>query len=135
MRILDLIKSIFRDTPPAEEGSELGHKIIELFEGDLRRKAPSEIEDYNDRIKKEPGNSNLYNLRGFAKENLDDNAGALKDYNSAIQLDGNSAVAYYNKGLLKLTKLNDKSGCQDLEKAADLGLRQAKEAWSYYCKK
>lgn len=134
MKLLNFIRSIFNSPKSKDkQGTELGHLIINNLENDLRQRAPKDILDYNNRILEEPRNPNLYCLRGFAKENIDDYEGALYDYNEAIQIDENHSVAYYNKGLLKLTKFHEPNGCLDLKKAANLGLEQAKNALKYYC--
>lgn len=134
MKLLNYIRSIFNKSKSSnEQGTELGYQIINNLENDLRQRAPKEISDYNRRILQESKNPNLYCLRGFAKENIKDYEGALNDYNKAIQIDENHSVTYYNIGLLKLTKFNESKGCQDLKKAADLGLQQAKNTLKYFC--
>ncbi len=47
-----------------------------------------------------------YFASGVQKEKREDYQGAFTDYNRAIQLNPNYAVAYFNRGLLKLTKLD-----------------------------
>jgi tetratricopeptide (TPR) repeat protein len=50
---------------------------------------------------------------------LKDPQRALADYNQAISLDPKYALAYYNRGILKATKLNDRQGAiSDLRTAA-----------------
>ena len=44
------------------------------------------------------------------KYNSGDYRGALADYNRAIRFNPNSANAYYNRGLIKATKLQDERG-------------------------
>jgi tetratricopeptide (TPR) repeat protein len=54
-----------------------------------------------------------------------DYQGSLADYNRAISLDPNNALAYGSRGLLKANKLNDRSGgVADLQKAARLFQQQ-----------
>ena len=57
----------------------------------------------------------------------------LSDFNSAIKLDPNNAMAFCNRGLAKI-KLNDKNGgCLDLSKAGELGFQAAYESIKKYC--
>jgi len=47
-----------------------------------------------------------YNNKGLAKQELEDYYGAIVDYNKAIELDPNLAVAYANKGLGSCFKIS-----------------------------
>lgn len=61
-----------------------------------------------------------YDNRGVAKKNLGDYAGALADYNKAIELDPECAEAYNNRGLAK-QDLKDYAGAMaDYNKAIEL---------------
>jgi TPR repeat len=58
-------------------------------------------------------------------DKLQDDRGGLADYNRAIQLDPNNALAYGNRGLLKHNRLNDRSGgITDIQQAAKLFQQQ-----------
>ncbi len=75
----------------------------------------------------------FYNNRGAVKYKLKDYKGSLSDFNSAIKLDPNNAMAFCNRGLAKI-KLNDKNGgCLDLSKAGELGFQVAYESIKKYC--
>ena len=59
--------------------------------------------------------------RGVAKYDLKDYTGAIEDYNKAIQLNPNYAMAYQGRGTAKYM-LDDKNGaCTDWSKAGELG--------------
>lgn len=61
-----------------------------------------------------------YNGRGGAKDDLKDYAGAIADYDKAIELDPECAEAYNNRGLAK-KDLKDYSGAMaDYNKAIEL---------------
>ena len=52
-------------------------------------------------IQMNPGLASAYNSRGLIKYNKGDHAGALPDYDKAIELDPQFAVAYVNRGEVK----------------------------------
>ncbi|WP_373544255.1 tetratricopeptide repeat protein [Chamaesiphon sp.] len=56
------------------------------------------------------GGSGNYFSSASRKYNSGDYRGALADYNRAIKSNPNSANAYYNRGLIKATKLQDERG-------------------------
>ncbi|MCH8014820.1 MAG: tetratricopeptide repeat protein, partial [Candidatus Dadabacteria bacterium] len=68
-----------------------------------------------------------------AKKNLGDHRGAIQDYNKAIQLNPNYALAYYNRGIVKIHLGQKDSGCLDLSKAGEMGFFQAYDAIKQYC--
>ena len=53
--------------------------------------------------------------------------GAIQDFNKAIELNPNNAVAYYNRGLAKIHLGQKDNGCLDLSKAGELGHAKAYE--------
>jgi len=58
---------------------------------------------------------------GSDKHNLKDYNGAISDYNKAIEINPNLAVAYYNRAISKYFT-NDLTGaCEDAKKSASLG--------------
>jgi len=89
--------------------------------------------DFAEAIKLSPKEENNYILRGEAKINLKDRAGALKDFNIAIALNPQNYDAWFNRGLAKINQ-NDNSGCADLNKAIELGSKDAFEAVKKYCR-
>lgn len=74
---------------------------------------------FNDAIKVNPRSSEGYFGRANVKTDREDLAGALADYDRAIEIEPeNSAGSYYNRALLK-KKLSDKTGAvQDFRIAA-----------------
>ena len=63
-----------------------------------------------------------------------DYSGAIADFDKAIGINPNYAEAYYRRGLAKVESSQNKSGCLDLCKAAELGLLSAYEQIKKYCK-
>ena len=57
--------------------------------------------------------------------NLKDTDGALRDYNTAIELDPKIRVAYRNRGFLKIEMRQKDKGCLDFSKACKLRDRHA----------
>jgi tetratricopeptide (TPR) repeat protein len=68
------------------------------------------LADYTKSLSINSGQPRIYALRGEVKEDLNDLNGAIADYNQAILLNPQAAVAYYNRGLLKMSRLNDLPG-------------------------
>jgi|GEM_PF-6432903 len=78
----------------------------------------------------------LYGYRAGQEASSGDKTGALKDYDQALALAGNDLEKkhfYYDRGMLKLN-VNDKTGCADLAKSAELGYELAKKALADSCK-
>lgn len=78
----------------------------------------------------------LYCYRAMQKEFSGDSSGALKDYDEALALAGNDLERkhfYYHRGRLKL-RMNDKTGCADLAKSAELGYELARKVLADSCK-
>ena len=68
----------------------------------------------------------------FLLNKLDD---ALSDFNKAIELNEKHALAYYNRGLVRI-ELNDlEKGCLDLSKAGELGYTFAYDKILEHCNK
>jgi tetratricopeptide (TPR) repeat protein len=85
------------------------------------------IANYTIAIKLSPENEEPYAYRGRAYYEIDSVKNSKEDYDKAINLNKNFGYPYYNRGLLKLTKLNDKIGaCKDLHIALELGDESAK---------
>ena len=85
------------------------------------------IANYTIAIKLSPENEEPYAYRGRAYYEIDSLKNSKDDFDKSITLNKNFGYAYSNRALLKFTKLNDKvGGCEDLNKAAELGDDDAK---------
>ena len=74
-----------------------------------------------------------YYDRGIAKNELGDHKGAIQDYNKAIELNPNYALAYYKRGNAKIKLGQKDSGCLDLSKAGEMEAFQAYDLIKKHC--
>ncbi len=81
------------------------------------------IEDYNKFIELNNDGNNAFalNNRGFAKFNLNDTIGALKDIQSSISMDSTNSFAFRNRALISIAMDSIDLACKDLNKAIELG--------------
>lgn len=73
--------------------------------------------------------------RGISRYNIDSFNSAFLDFNFCIQNQFELSSNYYWRGLVYLTYGMELEGCEDLEKANDLGDNDAKEVIKSYCSK
>jgi Flp pilus assembly protein TadD len=71
-------------------------------------------------IEMEPNNSYRYSCRAFLKAKIGDTEGAIADYEMAIKLDPEDAIAYNNLGLVQETKGYRVQAQKSFEKSNDL---------------
>ena len=67
-----------------------------------------------------------YFYSAFAKDDLGDYTGAIQDYNKAIELDPDLAMAYNNRGKAKISLGDNRGAIQDLNKMIELNPYDAK---------
>ena len=78
--------------------------------------------------------STTYGSRGIAKARSGDVAGAILDFDVAIQMNPEDGMAYFNHGMA-MEMLNDlQRACLDWNKAAQLGYSQSVTFKRKYCK-
>ncbi len=90
------------------------------------------IKDYSKVIELLPIRSH-YESRGRLKYLIKDYKGACKDFDKAIELNTDQKISYYFRGLCKIQL--GLEGCEDLEKAAQLGYDKARAAIKKHCTK
>ncbi len=62
-----------------------------------------------------------------------DYQGAIPDYNRAIVLDPNNALAYNRRGIARYNLGDEEGGCLDFAKASELGHPGVAEIVRNYC--
>ena len=70
----------------------------------------------------------------MAKGGLSDYRGAIQDFNKVIEINPNSSLAYFYRGITELNLSQKESGCLDLSKAGEMGYFQAYDYIKQYCK-
>lgn len=83
--------------------SELFLKGIESYDKQMYRTA---IDYFNQAIKSDPGNSDLYFYRAKARMQIDSCGQAIDDYSRAIILDKNKVDYFVNRGLARIACQN-----------------------------
>ncbi|HEY5325566.1 MAG TPA: hypothetical protein VIJ27_01080 [Mucilaginibacter sp.] len=111
----DLLKALALDHKMTGVYYFLGYAKWQVADFDGSRLA------YNKEIEYYPKNAQAYADRGYVRQILQDQKGALQDFNQAILIEpGSFADVYLARGLLK-TKMNDKNGgCLDLHRSFTL---------------
>lgn len=79
-------------------------------------------------------NTCLYCHLGYAKAKLDDPVTAVFWYDKAIGVDPKRGETWYRKGITEIIIGKKENGCGDLNKAAELGYKQAEIALKNYCR-
>ena len=72
---------------------------------------------FNDVVEKYPGEPFGYNFRGLEKEKTGDIKGALEDFNKALLLKPEFAIALNNRGSLRIKLMDYQGGIEDLNKS------------------
>ena len=86
------------------------------------------ITDYNKAIELTPNDAQIYAYRGRAYFETKRYKQAIADYDQALELDEKFGYAYYQRGLLYGSVHYDfVKGCEDLNKALNLGYKDAAE--------
>ena len=98
-----------------------------------RKSFKEEIQKNSQKIRENPNNYIYYLRRGVAYSNLGLNPDAISDYNKVIKIKPDIAQAYYNRGIARARFRYTKISCQDIKKAADLGLDNAVVIYKNKC--
>lgn len=90
---------------------------------------------FSNAIKYNPENRLALKMRGEIRFLLGSNAAAIIDFDKAIALDANFGEAFYFRGICKAsTSKSKKDACADLSKAKELGVADAIQGITQYCK-
>jgi Tfp pilus assembly protein PilF len=88
--------------------------------------------DLNKAIAIKPDYADAYSNRAIAKSFLGDK-NILPDHNKAVELQPNQAKYYYNRGAYYLQNGMLDLGCNDVQKARKLGLKQGNPRVDQMC--
>lgn len=93
------------------------------------KKYKEAIEAFTEAVSIDPGLVEAYFRRGKAYFTHDRTAclKSLKDFTTVIDLDKDNADAYYERALINFYIINNEQGRKDMEKAASLGHKGARE--------
>jgi tetratricopeptide (TPR) repeat protein len=81
----------------------------------------SALDDYSKAIQLENDNAIFFNNRGNVYKELNKYQQAIGDYNEAIRLKPDDLIAYYNRGNIYFIQGDQKTGCDDAQKACEMG--------------
>jgi tetratricopeptide (TPR) repeat protein len=128
------LKFIIDDGPGAIADLD---KALEIVSG------LNSVVDNQNRMGKETGvktmnkvitnNSCIYCHMGYIKAKLDDPLEAISWYNKAIEANPKRGETWYRRGIVELLTGKKENACLDLNKAKELGFKQADEALKNYC--
>lgn len=89
------------------------------------------IASYNKAIEYGDGDPLFYIRRGVAYMNMHDNQAAIHDFSLVIEKNANNGEAWYWRGMAK--QLAGQMPCHDLNKARNLGYKEAEQALVKFC--
>jgi tetratricopeptide (TPR) repeat protein len=92
------------------------------------------IKDFSKSIEIDNNFALAYNSRGIAKGNQKDVDGAIRDFDKAIQIEPKNYLSYVTRGGIKFFSGLKKEGCQDFQKAKELGFVDAQTLIDKFCK-
>ena len=105
---------------------------LNLSEGD-RFMYESTIKECTRKITANESDYTAYFDRGLAYASLGIYVNAIKDYTLAITIKPSFGEAYYNRALAKGRFGYNKESCNDLKKAIEFGVEEAKTLCDTYC--
>jgi tetratricopeptide (TPR) repeat protein len=98
-----------------------------------RKNYENAIQYFQLAIRSYPAYAQAYNNLGAALEELGETEEALDAYSDAIEAYPQYALALYNRGSLRLASKNKGGACEDLKKAAELGVPEAADKLKESC--
>ena len=126
---VDDYNAIINKEGSSYENVLLNRGLTKIMSGDFN----GAMNDLNKVIEDQPNNAELRKNRGnlytlFGLYDL-----AIEDFSLALDLDGDYAEAYYNRGLCFMLTNDNFSACSDFTKSVQLGYEKAIENTSYFC--
>lgn len=93
------------------------------------------IKDFNKSIEIDTNFASAYNGRGLVKASLKDITGAINDFDKAIQIEPKNELFYVSRGGIKYFSDLKNEGCEDFQKAKELGFKDAQALINKFCNK
>ncbi|MBW4686934.1 MAG: trypsin-like peptidase domain-containing protein [Komarekiella atlantica HA4396-MV6] len=113
-KIQVLLSNMQRNPAPTRQRATYhADALVQVRKGNYRRA----IEYYNQAIRLEPRNANIYANRARAYISLKDYQGGLEDYNQAIQINPNFSGVYYSRATVYQLLKNKNKALQDYNSA------------------
>jgi|GEM_PF-1604692 tetratricopeptide (TPR) repeat protein len=91
------------------------------------------LSDYEKASEMNSNNAIAFNLMANMQLMRGKNDEARFHYDRAIDLDGEYAAAYYNRGLARIMTYRGSQGCEDLNEALRLGYERVRDMIPYFC--
>lgn len=91
------------------------------------------INDFDKAIKIDNNFALAYGGRGIVKSSLKDIEGAISDFDKAIKIDSKNYIFFVSRGGIKFFSGLKKEGCQDFQKAKELGFSDAQILINKFC--
>lgn len=79
------------------------------------------IEDYNEAIRLKPDYAHSYYNRGLTYSEMGNHLQAIEDFDETLRLTPEAINAYHNRGISYFANGNKEFGCNDAQKACELG--------------
>lgn len=98
------------------------------------KKYDEALKDINFVIGKDQNNAEAYLNRGVIYLNTNEYQKAVNDFTTTLKFRPNFNYAYFNRGLAKVNIGDQNGACADLQRAYQLGFKQAGGALQKYCK-
>lgn len=116
----------------------MNNTVFQAYEGRAAAKMQlkeyqSAKEDYDFAIMLKPAYIKAYYGRAMSNFHLGGFEAALNDFNSVIVKEPENSLAYYYRALCKKNLNQISSSCMDMQKAASLGVEEAKQEMKNYC--
>ena len=120
----------------SESKMEYDSESQETYTGESQEQTVdvSQVQQYADPLDYQGDNqSNIYLYLGQANLKLGNRQEALKDFDTAIQLDPSYSDAFFRRAIVNY-EINPEKACPDLQKAIENGHESAQELYNLICK-
>lgn len=92
------------------------------------------LKDLTKALEINPKLESAYYERGMAFYYLKDYQNAIRDFNVLINANNQNVLALYHRGLCYIETGENNKACEDMQKASDLGMKEAAQILIEYCR-